>query len=126
MGELLKWYVNKPSKDPSDPNRGTAPLASPSAECHDVLDDDYWFDQRYRAPALLGFLPIEELEKQLKAVASAEYQRRADLEPEERWTERMDRERRLRELVLQANETDSPDLWRQTDGLVFGQDGPAK
>ena len=90
-------------------------------ELHDQLDDDYWFDQMFRAPRLLGFLRIEELEKQLQADTWAEFQQRAESEPEELRAERLERERRLRELVMRANETDDPELWQEVDALVFGQ-----
>jgi len=47
----------------------------------DVLDDDFWFDQIFRTPKLIGLLSIERLEKELQSVASAEFQR-ADSKPQ--------------------------------------------
>jgi hypothetical protein len=85
------------------------------------FDDDYWLERRLSGPKLLGFLPIERLERRLQAEASADFQRRAEAEPEERRERRLEGERRLRELVLQANETDDPGLWEQVDFLAFGQ-----
>jgi hypothetical protein len=92
----------------------------------DVFDDALWFDRLFRSPKLLGFLPIEQLAMRLHAEATAEYQRRADAEPEERRAQRLERERRLQELVLRAIETDDPELWRRVDVVVSGQNAPTE
>jgi hypothetical protein len=115
-GPGVKWYVKHPFSIPDPP----IPADQDSgAELR--FDDDYWRDQRYRAPKLVGFLPIEELEKKLRADASAEYQQRVRAEPKERREARLEHERQVRELVLRANETDDPGLWQEVDSIVFDQ-----
>jgi hypothetical protein len=94
-----------------------------SETIHDILDDDYWKDQYYRAPKLLDLRRIEDLAKRLQAEAWAEYEARQAAEPISLKEQREQRSRRLQELVIKAIEGEDDELWQQVDAMVFGRGG---